>query len=64
MTRGLPFTQASLRRAIEGAREAGSRVTGIRPDGTLIVHERMETVVDTFPADQTETLSKWEDVKV
>jgi hypothetical protein len=39
MTRPLPFTKARLRRAIEAAREAGLRVTGIRPDGTLIVDD-------------------------
>jgi hypothetical protein len=39
MTRALPFTKASLRRAIEAAREAGLHVTGIRPDDTLIIDE-------------------------
>jgi hypothetical protein len=39
MTRPIPFTKARLRRAIEAAREAGLRVTGIRPDGTLIVDD-------------------------
>ena len=39
MTRPVPFTKARLRRAIEAAREAGLRVTGIRPDGTLIVDD-------------------------
>jgi hypothetical protein len=39
VTRALPFTQASLQRAITAARKAGLRVTGIRPDGTLIVDE-------------------------
>jgi hypothetical protein len=39
MTRAIPFTKARLRRAIEAAREAGLRVTGIRPDGTLIVDD-------------------------
>jgi hypothetical protein len=39
MTRAIPFTKARLRRAIEAARESGLRVTGIRPDGTLIVDE-------------------------
>jgi len=39
MTRPLPFTKAKLRRAIEAAREAGLRVTGIAPDGTLIVND-------------------------
>jgi hypothetical protein len=39
VTRAIPFTKARLRRAIEAAREAGLNVTGIRPDGTLIVDE-------------------------
>jgi hypothetical protein len=39
MTRAIPFTKARLRRAIEAARAAGLRVTGIRPDGTLIVDD-------------------------
>jgi hypothetical protein len=39
MTRPIPFTKACLRRAIEAAREAGLRVTGIRLDGTLIVDD-------------------------
>jgi hypothetical protein len=39
MTRTIPFTKACLRRAIQAAREAGLRVTGIRPDGTLIVDD-------------------------
>jgi hypothetical protein len=42
MTRAVPFTQAILRRAIEAARKAGLRVTGIRPDGTLIVGETID----------------------
>jgi len=40
MTRTVPFTQASLRRAIEAARKAGLRVTGIRPDGTIVLEDR------------------------
>jgi hypothetical protein len=40
MTRAVPFTQASLRRAIEAAHKSGYRVTGIRPDGTLIVEQQ------------------------
>jgi hypothetical protein len=43
MTRAIPFTQASLRRAIKAAREAGLHVTGIRQDGTLIVGETTES---------------------
>ena len=40
MTRAIRFTQASLRRAIEAAREPGLRVRGIPPDGTLLLEER------------------------
>jgi hypothetical protein len=34
MTRAVTFTQAALRRAIE---KAGLQVTGIKPDGTVLV---------------------------
>jgi prophage tail gpP-like protein len=37
VTARLPFTERSLRRAISAARKSGLYVTGIRPDGTLIV---------------------------
>jgi hypothetical protein len=37
MTRRLPFTAASLARAIKGAEKAGKYVAGIRPDGTLLL---------------------------
>jgi hypothetical protein len=37
MTRVVPFTQASVRRAIAAAQKAGLEVTGIRPDGTILV---------------------------
>jgi hypothetical protein len=39
MRRTLPFTESSLRRAIMAARKTGLRVTGIRPDGTLLLEE-------------------------
>jgi hypothetical protein len=41
MTRSIPFTQASLRRAIEAARKAGLYVTGIKPDGTILVSDKL-----------------------
>jgi hypothetical protein len=63
MTRPLPFTKACLRRAIEAAREAGLRVTGIRPDGTLIVNEATEPVADLAPIDEAVATSRWEDVQ-
>jgi hypothetical protein len=39
MTKPLPFTEASIRRAVTGARKAGLRVTAfeVRPDGTVVV---------------------------
>jgi hypothetical protein len=40
MTRAIPFTKAQIKRAIEAAREAGLRVKGIAPDGTLLLEER------------------------
>lgn len=39
MTKPLAFTQASLRRAIVAAQKEGLRVTGIRPDGTILVND-------------------------
>jgi hypothetical protein len=53
MTRTVPFTQASLRRAIEAARKAGLRVTGIRPDGTLVVEDR-----DNHPQSEEKTVEQ------
>jgi hypothetical protein len=35
----IPFTETGLKRAIRAARKTGLRVTGIRPDGTLLVEE-------------------------
>ena len=37
MSKALPFTKASLRRAIEGARSAGLSVVAIKPDGSIVV---------------------------
>jgi hypothetical protein len=59
MTKALPFTEASLARAIKGVERAGRFVIGVRPDGTLIVgHKPVDVanlVADNAPA------SKWED---
>jgi hypothetical protein len=38
MTRALPFTKATLRRAMDVAREKGFRVL-VRPDGTIIFEQ-------------------------
>ncbi len=63
MTRSLPFTQASLRRAIDAAHKSGLRVRGIRPDGTIIVQDGDAPFADRALVDQDETLSRWAEVK-
>jgi hypothetical protein len=40
MTRAIPFTAASLARAIKGVEQAGRFVIGVKPDGTLIVGDK------------------------
>jgi hypothetical protein len=40
MTRTIPFTAASLARAIKGVEQAGRFVIGVKPDGTLIVGDK------------------------
>jgi hypothetical protein len=40
MTKALPFTVASLARAIKGVEAAGRFVVGVKPDGTLIVDDK------------------------
>lgn len=40
MTRAIPFTAASLARAIKGVEQAGRFVVGVKPDGTLIVADK------------------------
>jgi hypothetical protein len=42
MTRAIPFTKAQIKRAIEAAREAGLRVRGIAPDGTVLLDEERD----------------------
>lgn len=59
MTKPLPFTQSSLRRAIAAARKEGLTVRGIRPDGTVIVDGGDNGQEDLYqPARGS---SKWED---
>jgi len=40
MTKALPFTEASLARAIRGVERAGKHVVQVRADGTLIVADK------------------------
>jgi hypothetical protein len=61
MTAPLPFTQAGIRRAVAAAQKAGLRVTAIRPDGTILVHDGNSAphpLAETPDAD-----SKWRDRK-
>jgi hypothetical protein len=63
MSRALPFTQASLRRAIEAAHKAGLRVRRIQPDGTLIVDDGSEPVAEIVSVEEDKTLYRWKDVQ-
>ena len=67
MTRKLPFTQQSVRRAIEAARKAGLHVLAIRADGTVIVGQHPVDASKLTPAaaqtvDEAER-AYWENVK-
>ena len=63
MTTRLPFTRASIKRAIAAVRESGLFVTGIRSDGTIMVSDKPEPqqsdVVISQPQD-----SKWSHLEV
>ena len=52
MTRTLPFTAASLARAIKGVERAGRFVVGVKPDGTLIVGDKPIETASLVPADE------------
>jgi hypothetical protein len=49
MTRHIPFTAASLARAIKGVEQAGRFVIGVRTDGTLIVGDKPVEVSSLVP---------------
>ena len=51
MTKALPFTKASLRRAIEAVESAGKFVVAVRPDGTLIVGDKPVEAASLVPTD-------------
>lgn len=64
MTKPLPFTKASMRRAIEAVESAGKFVVGVKPDGTLIVGENPLNASSLIPPnEQDRAPSKWEDVQ-
>ena len=62
MPRPLPFTEHSLTRAIRAARKAGLRVSGIKPDGTLIVGDNL-TVAPSSVDVQNTAHDRWGDVE-
>jgi hypothetical protein len=68
MTDKLPFTQQSVRRAIEAARKAGLHVLAIRADGTIIVGEHPidgSKLVPAAPLSAEEAAdAKWRDLKL
>jgi hypothetical protein len=49
MTKALPFTEASLARAIKGVERAGRFVVGVKPDGTVIVGDRPIDTTSLMP---------------
>jgi hypothetical protein len=62
MTKALPFTEASLARAIKAVERAGRFVIGVRTDGTLIVGDKPIDSASMIPAQaQDAPASKWED---
>ena len=50
MSRALPFTIASLARAIRGVEAAGKFVVGVKGDGTLIVADNPVNTASLVPA--------------
>jgi hypothetical protein len=64
MTKPMPFTAASLARAIRGVELAGRFVIGVKTDGTLIVGDKPVATADFVPAavqDASASPSKWAD---
>jgi hypothetical protein len=62
MTKPLPFTEASLARAIRGVERAGRFVVGVKPDGTVLVADKPLDTVSLVPEiEQDAPASKWED---
>ncbi len=49
MTARIPFTVASLARAIKGVEQAGRFVIGVKPDGTLIVADKPVETASLVP---------------
>lgn len=56
MTRAIPFTAASLARAIKGVERAGLFVVGVHADGCLIVGDTPVETASLFPPSGEESL--------
>jgi hypothetical protein len=52
VTSRIPFTAASLARAIKGVELAGRFVVGVRTDGTLIVADKPIEAASLVPEDE------------
>jgi hypothetical protein len=63
MSRPLPFTEATVRRAIAAARKAGLEVSAvsIAPDGTVTVFQ--QGIASPPPSGENHAQSKWLDVE-
>jgi hypothetical protein len=62
MTAPLPFTEASLARAIRGIERAGRYVVGVRADGTVLVGLKPLDTTSLVPEiEQDIPASEWED---
>lgn len=62
MTKALPFTVASVARAIKGVEHAGLYVVGISPNGTLLVAKKPLDTTSLVPEiEETTTASVYED---
>lgn len=63
MTKSMPFTQASMRRAILAIESAGKYVIGVRSDGTIIVGNEPFDVSSLTPANENVPANKWDDTR-
>jgi hypothetical protein len=62
VTKPLPFTEASVRRAVVAARKAGIEVSAlsVSPDGTVTVYQG---IAPPQPLGENHAKSKWLDVE-
>jgi hypothetical protein len=63
MTKPIPFTEATVRRAIAAVQKAGLAVAAVRiePDGAVTIFQH--GIASPLPSDETPSTSKWLDVE-